>query len=293
MKRVVSAITGVGVVLVEELNAPPIAELLRGDRLRSTNDETKVLLAASRLALRDARLTGGGMDPDDDLGVVVATQHAGHEDYIALYLSGIDRDHPHVNPARGPRTGLNAPAAQMSIRLHAAGPNATLSNGPVGGLDALRYAADAIQAEQATTMLVCGVDIMTAAESPDEPTRQSGGAAVVVLEAGGSARARSAPVRAIVAGVATAYSPQDDLADASARALRGALCTTNLPADAIESNFDCTIGETAGMASVAQLVRAASSLCREEATGPVVVAISDEACSAGAAILVSCDRQVT
>ncbi|HMJ01956.1 MAG TPA: beta-ketoacyl synthase N-terminal-like domain-containing protein [Conexibacter sp.] len=280
----VGTITGVGVVSADELATPAVAELLQGERLRSLNPETKLLLAAARLALRDAGLVDGVVHPDE-LGVVVATRHAGLQDYVELFLAGIGGDDARVNPARGPQTGLNAPAAHLSIRLPAAGPNATLTSGAAAGLDALRYATDALTAKRAIAMLVCGVDVVPAIVR--SPSARPGGAAVLVVEAEGVTRAPREGIRVGVAAVATAYSPRDDVDEASERALRDALRDAQLAPDAVRSSFTPRDADGEGVGALAQLALAVGSLRRGEATGPVLVHASDESCGAGAAVLVA------
>ncbi len=210
------AITGGAVVTAAQLEAPEVAELLRGERLRAVSPEARLLLAAARLALRDAGLYDAvlAIDPDE-LGIVVATRFAGLQDYVELYRSGTEGERPRVRPARGPQTGLTAPAAELSIRLPAAGPNATVSSGAVGGLDALRYAADQLAAGRASAMLVCEAE-------PAPPVlggTQEERAAVVVLETAAGARARGTIPRALVASVATTF----DLAGAGDPAGDGAI----------------------------------------------------------------------
>lgn len=207
-----TAITGAATVTALELDMPPAAELLRGERLRAVSIEARLLLAAARLALLDAGLYGDELPIDpDELGIVVATRFAGLQDYVELYRAGTEGERPRVNPARGPQTGLTAPAAELSIRLPAGGPNATVSNGAVGGLDALRYAADQLAAGRAGAMLVCEAEPAPAVLGDGAAgTPDLGHAAVVVLEAEHSARARGATPRVLVAAVATAFSPDGD-----------------------------------------------------------------------------------
>jgi 3-oxoacyl-[acyl-carrier-protein] synthase II len=269
-----SAITGAGSATPADLEAPAVAELLRGERLRSASLETRLLLAAGRLALRDAALDGDALDPDE-LGVVVATSHAGLHDYVELFRAGTEGDRPHVNPARGPQTGLNAPAADLSIRLRAAGPNATLANGAVGGLDALLYAADQLAAGRARAMLVCAVDALPELLRSSQPDA----ATVLVLER----RSGRTAVRAVVAAVATAHAPDGDAADAQARAVRDALAAAGAGAGtaAVASTW------TGSGEAVAQVAAAATSLARGDAAGPLLVRAGD-ACAAGAAVLHGC-----
>ncbi|MFL5817033.1 MAG: beta-ketoacyl synthase N-terminal-like domain-containing protein, partial [Conexibacter sp.] len=207
-----SAIAGCGAVSAAELEDPAVVELLQGERLRTVSLESRLLLAAARLALRDARSHGDDREVDaDELGVVVATRHAGLQEYVDLYRSGTEGERPRVRPGKGPQTGLTAPAAEVSIRLPAAGPNATVCNGAVGGLDALRYAADRLAAGDARAMLVCELDLAPAvlqapaARDGGDPRRQR--ATVVVLERADAARGTGAAPRALLGAVATAFSP--------------------------------------------------------------------------------------
>jgi len=177
------AVTGSATLTAAELDAPPAADVLRGERLRSVSLESRLLLAAARLALRDAglRTDDDAFDPDA-LGIVVATRHAGLQEYVDLYRAGTEGERPRVNPARGPQTGFNAPAAELSIRLPAAGPNATLC-GDDAGADALHYAADQLAAGRAAAMLVCEVDLAPPVLHGGAATPDADRASVLVLEA--------------------------------------------------------------------------------------------------------------
>jgi len=225
MSGAASAIAGAAAVTTAELEQPAVGELLAGERLRSVSVESRLLLAAARMALRDARArTNGPAGAPDGLGVVVATRHAGLQDYVELFREGTDLERPRVRPAKGPQAGLTAPAAEISIRLPAAGPNATVCNGAVGGLDALRYAADRLAAGDADAMLVCEVELVPAvvrAAADDAPHAQR--AAVVVLESEQALEARGAAPFARLRAVATSFSPAGDTAEAQARAREQAL----------------------------------------------------------------------
>lgn len=199
-----TALSGSACVTAAELEQPAVAELLAGERLRSVSVESRLLLAAARMALRDARARTHGPGADaDGLGIVVATRHAGLQDYVELFREGTDGERPRVRPAKGPQAGLTAPAAEISIRLPAAGPNATVCNGAVGGLDALRYAADRLAAGDADAMLVCEIDVTPAVVSGTGAQRAS----VVVLEQAEAVRARGVAPCALVGAVDTAFDP--------------------------------------------------------------------------------------
>ncbi|HEX7289558.1 MAG TPA: beta-ketoacyl synthase N-terminal-like domain-containing protein [Conexibacter sp.] len=267
-----SAIAGAAALTAAELERPDVAELLAGERLRSVSVESRLLLAAARMALRDARARADAPATDPDgLGVVVATRHAGLQDYVELYREGTDAERPRVRPAKGPQAGLTAPAAEVSIRLPAAGPNATLCNGAVGGLDALRYASDRLAAGDADAMLVCELELAPAALRRDAdaaPEQQR--AAVLVLERDEALRAP----RTHVLAVATAFSPDDDADEALARASAEALAEAGVgAADPLP---------VSRLGAVARLVAAAAG----GAHGPRLVT-AHEAGAAGAAVVMS------
>jgi len=272
-------VTGAAALTGLELEQPAIAELLRGERLRSVSLESRLLLATARLALRDAHTRTGGPEVDpDELGVVVATRHAGLHDYVELFREGSEAEHPRVRPAKGPQSGFTAPAAYASILLPAAGPNATVSNGPVGGLDALRYAADRLAAGDASAMLVCE-DEITSELGPDsalnrEDVRQR--AAVLVLERESAVRARGAAPSVLLLRVATAFSPTGEVADAQARADDEALAVSG---NAVHSA--AAPPERTGV--VVRLARAARHTQRAS-RGPQLLRASD-GWSAGAAVI--------
>jgi len=272
-------------VTAAELEHPAVAELLQGERLRTVSLESRLLLAAARLALRDAHSRTHGVEVDaDELGVVVATRHAGLQEYVDLYRSGTEGERPRVRPGKGPQTGLTAPAAEVSIRLPAAGPNATVCNGAVGGLDALRYAADRLAAGDASAMLVCEVDlapaVMRLSAATDGEDAQEQRATVVVLERTDAARGHGGTPRALLGAIATAFSPSGDAAEAEARAVGEVLASsTDLDADG-GSTWD----GNGGGGTLAQLADAAASLARGEVHGPQLLRAHD-AGAAGAAVV--------
>jgi len=274
MTGTATAIAGTAAVTAAELEQPAVAELLAGERLRSVSVESRLLLAAARMALRDARArTDGPADDPDALGVVVATRHAGLQDYAELFREGTDAERPRVRPAKGPQAGLTAPAAEISIRLPAAGPNATVCNGAVGGLDALRYAADRLAAGDADAMLVCEVDLAPAVlrrNADDAPELQR--AAVIVLQRDEVVQARATAPCMRVLAVATAFSPTDDAAAAQMRAREQALDEAGVSAaDPLPASERSV---------VAQLAAAAV----HNAHGPRLVT-AHEAGAAGAAVI--------
>ncbi len=298
-----TAIAGAAAVTAAELEQPAVVELLAGERLRSVSVESRLLLAAARMALRDARARTEGPREDatgDALGVVVAMRHAGLQDYVELFCEGTDAERPRVRPAKGPQAGLTAPAAEISIRLPAAGPNATVCNGAVGGLDALRYAADRLAAGDADAMLVCEVelapDVLRTGPPGERDAPPPQRAAVVVLEREQAVRARGAAPCARLGAVATAFSPAGDSQQAQARATQQALAEADVRtgARAAEAQADALpvgnalverdAADANGAGAVSRLVAALDRLAHGEAHGPQLLQ-AHEAGAAGAAVI--------
>lgn len=244
-----------------EIADTDVSEALSGERTRTMNREARTLLATARLALADAGLEGFGGDRD---GIVVSTCHAGLQDYADLYCAGVTEGPRAVSPTHGPQTGLNAPAAQLGIRLGAEGPNMTVCSGDVGGLDALVYATMTLETGAADVMLVCGVELpshlLLPAHTPTTDNRDSGltgggrdcgatplptsdrkgtglaaseAAVVVVLERESDARRRGAVPRVRLGAAASAFSPERQPADASRRSLISALELSSTPSDSL------------------------------------------------------------
>ncbi len=255
---------------------------------RNVNSEIALLRAATRLALADAgswstdAVEGEGTvgyARHEGLGVVVATDRAGLRDYTELFCAGASGEIGAVSPARGPMTGLNGPAAQLSIDLGARGPNMTLAGGAVGALDALAYAADALRVGDAETMLVGAVELPADAVAVprDAVAPAQGTAAAVILEAGARAEHHGRRVRALLGAVASAFSPRGDRVEASARCL-----ATVLAGAASEPIATLPAGTGDGAAgALMQIATAVAGLER----GTLLVYAWDEDCSAGAALI--------
>lgn len=236
------------------------------------NAESLLLLAAARHALRDSAL------PQADIahaGVVVSTRHAGLHDYAELLLSALNRRQesprpPRVSPARGPQTGLNSPAAHISIQLAATGPNATIVNGAVGAINALEYAIRAI-AEQRTTMMIVGaIEVhpsLCATQRTDraptgcrriqarpfdehrEGPRPTEAAIALVVEDEDAARSRHAAIQARIRSASSAFSAAGDLAAASRAGLERALAGASLAPHDVGAVFAGASGSLSGDAA--------------------------------------------
>jgi 3-oxoacyl-[acyl-carrier-protein] synthase II len=139
-----------------------IASALGDEATRNLSKEVKMLLGAARLAIADARLDLGDLR-GEEIGIAVSTTCSGLQAYADLFRAGMTARPGAVDPARGPQTGFNAPAAYVSIRLALRGPNVTVVSGAVGGFEALAYALQTLSAGRAKVMLVGGVDTLLGA----------------------------------------------------------------------------------------------------------------------------------
>lgn len=228
---------------LEEL---PARELLGKKGLRSLSRESTALMCAAVLACRDA-----GIDPAswsrEEVGVFAATVLGGLDDYVTILSDALHEGTDHVNPARGPQTGLNAPASQLAIRLGAEGPNMTFSTGATSGAEAIAHAVESLDLGRGRRVLAGGVDTWSALAAralcggvagPDEPPRPFdrdrtgtvyGEAAVMlVLESGGAGP--------VVRGAGRGFDPRPGgRADAARRALTGALAEAGLDAGDVDA----------------------------------------------------------
>ncbi|KRV49933.1 hypothetical protein AQ490_17880 [Wenjunlia vitaminophila] len=225
-------------VLLAPMATPPAQEYLGRRGIRVLSPESKAFAIAAVAACRDAGLpTRWECEPT--VGVAAGTTTAGLADYVELLATRLDLGVERVNPAQGPQTGLNAPAATASIFTGAGGPNLTLSTGRAASADALAASARAVHAGEATVMLAGGVQTLTYPEvyarrgvdprfgtvdraRPLDRERAGavpGEAAVVLaLESADAAARRRAVVLAEVVGTGAAMGPATGGAPSRGRA---------------------------------------------------------------------------
>jgi 3-oxoacyl-[acyl-carrier-protein] synthase II len=234
-----------------------------GARLSRRLDRfTRLALAAARRAVADAKLDPAGWDPCR-VGVVLGVGSNSLERYAQEYRR-LDRGAPHrVSPYGLPRSVPNMAAAEVAVDLGARGPNFVTASACASGATALGVARDLVRSGTCDLVLAGGSesarDPMTATGfsqmgalsrfqgPPSEACRPfdrerdgfvlGEGAAVLVLESTAHARARSAPVRALLRGCGAsadahhATAPHPDGRGAE-QAVRTALADAGLaPAD--------------------------------------------------------------
>jgi 3-oxoacyl-(acyl-carrier-protein) synthase len=226
-----------------------------GDKgLRNNDRLTRLLLVAARLGLEHAGLKRGGAFVElgpTDVGVCASTAYGSLEAIHELDAVARLEDPRYLNPARFPNTVINSSVGYVSIWEELRALNATVTNGPTGGLDAFDAASLWLDAGRAKAVLTGGGEAMSEGlwhafrrlgaldESPElwspgDPRsrglRLGEGACLVALEELAAARARGATVHAEVVGYGAAFEPAGEgqpmvhvSATALARAVTAAL----------------------------------------------------------------------
>ena len=218
-------VTGIGVVapglvggretLARFLNAPPsaagdsvvddapLASLLDGVDRRRTSRVSRLTLAASRLALADARL-----DDTERAGVILGTEHGDLHSTVDFVEGYLRAGATGLSPLLFPNTVMNTMASATTIALGTRGSSLTLNVRTVGGELAVARAAQTVAAGRLDVALAGGVDgrdptvESTLAELGAGIERRGEGATMLVLESLDHARARGASPRGEILGVA-------------------------------------------------------------------------------------------
>lgn len=241
-------------------------------KVRGLTPESRAFLVAATLACRNAGIPTKRFD-DPALGVVVGTTTAGLQDYVEMFASRLDIGVEYVNPAQGPVTGPNTPAAQYSIFAGAAGPNLTVSSGDCAAVDAVAVAVDLLHAGRVDTVVVGGVDVLsylplfarqaghlrTGAPEVARPfdRRRTGAvpgeaAVALILERSTSAHARGARVLAEVQGTGTAFGP--NCPAAATRAIHEALGAAAIDPGAVRTVLASAAGHVGNDAEEASVL---------------------------------------
>jgi 3-oxoacyl-(acyl-carrier-protein) synthase len=192
------------------------ASLRRMDRL------SRMVVSAGAMALADAGLAPARHPAPERVGLAVGTSIGNVSETIDFLARIKERGPGRASPFVFPNLVLNAPASYASIELQATGPNLTVSQGDVSGELAIAAGYDLIASGAADVVLAGGGDEIApiiGSVSRDlglicrDPRAWCGpfdtgaagaalgeGAAVLVLEAAGHARARERPAYAELVG---------------------------------------------------------------------------------------------
>jgi 3-oxoacyl-[acyl-carrier-protein] synthase II len=224
-----------------------LAPLLDGTDARRTSRVSRMALAATRLALGEARLEEIGA-----AGFVLGTEHGDLHSTIE-FADGYLRGGPAgLSPLLFPNTVMNTMASATTIAVAARGPSLTLNVGTVGGELAIARAARMVASGRIDAMLAGGVDERdpfvdaTLAELGAGTELRGEGATIVVLEALEHALARRASPLGEILGIAwrgLAAPPHGVGRGAESRAIGEALAEAEVDADAIGWVYASTSGD--------------------------------------------------
>jgi len=233
-----------------------------GDKgLRSLDRLTKLLLVATRLALRDAKLKADGAwigVSGEQVGLVCSNAYGSLEAITELDRVATLEDARYINPSRFPLTVANSAAGYASIWEDLRAVNVSVSDGNCGGLDAVACADTLLEHDRAKAIVVGGAEAMS--EALYLAFQKIGvlagtaflgeGAAMVTLERGDTASARGALVLAEVTGYGTAfYAPEREssLVFPSAEAMEHAVRAALADAGTTPTEVDLIVSGAAGV----------------------------------------------
>src|SRR5262249_61343996 len=135
----------------------PAREFIASTHLRRMDNVSRLLVAAARMALDDARLPAKLLVPERT-GVVVGSV-LGDISESVTYLQRVFTKGPSAaSPMVFPNLVLNAPASYIAMELGTTGVNLTVSQGEISGESAILQACDALRAGRAEVMLAGGGD---------------------------------------------------------------------------------------------------------------------------------------
>lgn len=226
--------SGYGTRIAAEVRDIAYRDYLPPAKLRNTSLATQYALAATELAIRDARLDPSQYEPCDR-GVVLGTSIGGWQEAQQQYSILLERGAARVNPFLVNGSANHATAVEVANLAKARGVHATFSTGCCGSTHAIGHAADLI-ADGAADLCVAGGmeapvtpmvlaalgrlhELSQSNESPERASRPfdctrdgfvlGEGSAILILEATELAEARGANIYAEVLGNASSVDGTD------------------------------------------------------------------------------------
>src|SRR5439155_7314132 len=109
-------------------------------------------LAAAKLAVADARIDLGEMDPDD-AGVIVASGYGGVLELLASHVQMQERGYNRVSPMVAQNMGVNMTSAIVAMHTRARGLNYSIVSACASSSHGIGEAAEIIRRGDARVML--------------------------------------------------------------------------------------------------------------------------------------------
>jgi 3-oxoacyl-[acyl-carrier-protein] synthase II len=238
---------------------------------------SKMVAAATARALADARCDAE-YRAAHSVGLALGTVFSSVGTICAFDRRAIELGPQYVSPLDFANTVLNAAAGQAAIWHQLRGANATIAAGHVSGLQAIAYGADMISTGAIDTMVAGGADEQSPEveaalaavgnDGPDGTVPRGEAAAMVVLEAEDTARARGAEIRASILGQASGMAEgitRAALADAGVVDV-----DARIDADAVHAS----VGDALGATGALQLIACLETLRTQPRVRTVLVEIT-------------------
>ncbi|MEW6359813.1 MAG: beta-ketoacyl synthase N-terminal-like domain-containing protein [Planctomycetota bacterium] len=165
---------------------------------------SELAFAAAKLAFDDA-----GFHPSeaatDRFGLCLGTAYGNVDTQRSFYDLLIEKGPKFVSPFLFPHTYSNTSASLLAIEYSIRGVHANFCSGSAAGAEAILYAFDSLRLGRADVMLAGGAEslsevVFKGLDSAGDERIPGEGAALMLLEPERSAKARSAPIRGIIAG---------------------------------------------------------------------------------------------
>jgi 3-oxoacyl-[acyl-carrier-protein] synthase II len=132
-------------------------DLFEPRKKRSTSHATQLGLAATELALRDARISSGSY-PGERIGVCIGSALGGWRDGEQQFAVLLERGAKRVNPFVANGAPTHGTGIEIAATLNAQGPHATFASGCISSLQAINHAATLIAAGQADLCVAGGTE---------------------------------------------------------------------------------------------------------------------------------------